>query len=230
VHFETLLSIGKEEMDTASLERPALVQTPAGTWRLYLSCATEGSKHWRIEVIEADNPGSFDARHRQMVLPGDARTAVKDPVIVYDDGMWHLWASTHPLEDPDQTDRMVTDYASSPDGLDWTWQGTALSPRPGEWDARGVRVSAVRLNGAGIVAYYDGRATAAENFEERTGVATGIKPSARAAVSAVPVAQSPHAGGGLRYLSILDLGDGRERWYYELTRADGAHEVRTELR
>jgi hypothetical protein len=61
-------------------------------------------------------------------------------------------------------------------------------------------------------------------------VATGIKPSALAAVSAVPVAQSPHAGGGLRYLSILDLGDGRERWYYELTRADGAHEVRTELR
>jgi hypothetical protein len=229
VHFETLVTIGKEEMDTASLERPALVQTQAGTWRLYLSCATAGSKHWRIDVIEADNPGAFEARDRRLLLPGDARTAVKDPVIVHHNGAWHLWASTHPLEDPDQTDRMVTDYASSPDGLEWTWQGTALSPRPGEWDARGVRVSAVRLDGAGIVAYYDGRATAEENFEERTGVATGTRPEALTADSAVPVAQSPHGGGGLRYLSILDLGDGHERWYYELTRADGAHEIRTEL-
>jgi hypothetical protein len=28
----------------------------------------------------------------------------------------------------------------------------------------------------------------------------------------------------------VDLGDGRERWYYEVTRADGAHELVTELR
>jgi hypothetical protein len=229
VHFETLLTIGKQEMDTESLERPALVQTPDGTWRLYLSCATTGTKHWRIEVLEADNPAAFEASQRRMVLPGDASTAVKDPVILHDDGTWHLWASVHPLDDPDHTDRMVTEYATSADGLEWAWQGTALSPRPGEWDARGVRVSAVRLDGGAIVAYYDGRATAAENYEERTGVATGTKPAALTAVSSVPVAQSPHWPGGLRYLDVVDLGDGHERWYYELTRADGAHEIRTEL-
>ena len=61
VHFETLLTIGKEEMDTESLERPALVQTPDGTWRLYLSCATTGTKHWRVEVLEADHPAGFEA-------------------------------------------------------------------------------------------------------------------------------------------------------------------------
>jgi len=55
------------------------------------------------------------------------------------------------------------------------------------------------------------------------------EPAALTAVSSVPVAQSPHGHGGLRYLSVLDLGDGHERWYYELTRADGAHEIRTEL-
>jgi hypothetical protein len=229
VHFETLLTIGKEEMDTASFERPALVQTPDGAWRLYMSCATKGTKHWRVEVLEAGDPAAFRARQSRVVLPGDAGTAVKDPVIVIDDGTWHLWASTHPLDDPDQTDRMVTDYASSTDGLAWTWHGTALSRRSGEWDARGVRVSAVRFGEGVIVAYYDGRATAAENFEERTGLATGTKPAALTAVSSVPVAGSPHDGGGLRYLSILDLGDGHERWYYELTRADGAHEIRTEL-
>ena len=60
-HFETLLSIGKEVMLTESLERPALVRTPEGRWRLYLSCATFGTKHWRVEMTEAAHPGEFDA-------------------------------------------------------------------------------------------------------------------------------------------------------------------------
>jgi hypothetical protein len=226
--FETLLEIGREELGAASLERPALVATPGGTWRLYLSCATPGSKHWRVEVLEARHPAAFDVRRSRVVLPGDAGTAVKDPVIVHEGDKWHLWASVHPLADPDQTDRMATDYACSTDGLTWTWQGTALSPRPGEWDSRGVRVTAVRLSPGEVVACYDGRASAAENFEERTGLATGAGPAALAARG--PIAQSPHGAGGLRYLCILDLGDSRERYYYEMTRADGAHELRTELR
>jgi hypothetical protein len=162
------------------------------------------------------------------VLPGDVGTAVKDPVIVRDGDLWHLWASVHPLTDPDQTDRMATDYACSTDGLSWAWQGTALSPRPGEWDARGVRVTAVRLSPGSVVAYYDGRATATENFEERTGVAAGDRPASLTARG--PIAQSPYRDGGLRYLCILDLGDSHERYYYEMTRADGAHELRTEYR
>jgi hypothetical protein len=225
--FETIASIAKEQVGAESVERPALVLTPEGTWRLYLSCATPGTKHWRVEVLEAGDPGSFDARHREVVLPGDTKTAVKDPVIVCGGGSWHLWASTHPLADPDEADQMVTGYASSTDGLEWTWQGTALSPRPGEWDSRGVRVSAVRLTADGVVAYYDGRASAAENYEERTGIAVGPDPAMLTAVG--QVTGSPY-GGGLRYLNIVNLGGGRERLYYEMTRADGAHELRTELR
>src|SRR5579863_8730738 len=82
-HFETLLSIGKRAMATESLERPALVRTPEGRWRLYLSCATFGTKHWRVEVTEAAHPAEFDTTVRQTVLPGDAKTGVKDPVIVH---------------------------------------------------------------------------------------------------------------------------------------------------
>ena len=38
--FEEVVRIGKEQMGAESLERPALVRTPEGAWRLYLSCAT----------------------------------------------------------------------------------------------------------------------------------------------------------------------------------------------
>ena len=230
VHFETLLSVTKEQMDCESLERPALIRTQDGTWRLYLSCATLGTKHWRVELIEAADPAGFDPSASRVVLPGDGRLAVKDPVIVQHAGLWHLWASVHPLDDPDQTDRMATDYATSSDGVAWTWHGTALRPRPGEWDARGVRVAAVRFGRDGMTAYYDGRATAAQNCEELTGIAVGSDPGSLTAVGGPPVAESEHAGHGLRYLTIVDLGDGRERIYYELTNATGSHDLVTELR
>lgn len=230
VHFQTLVSISKEQLDCESLERPALVRTREGIWRLYLSCATGGTKHWRVELIEAAAPDGFDPARGRVVLPGNAALAVKDPVIVEHAGLWHLWASVHPLDDPEQADRMATDYATSADGLAWTWQGTALKPRPGEWDARGARVTAVRFTSDGVTAYYDGRASAAQNCEERTGIAAGTGPGALTASGTSWVAESDDPGYGLRYLTVVDLPDGSERLYYELTNARGSHDLVTELR
>lgn len=234
VTFEPVAQIGKDEMDCESLERPELVRLPDGRWRIYLSCATTGTKHWRVEAIDAAHPGEFDPRHREVVIPGDlVKRAVKDPVITCADGQWHMWATVHPLADPGETDQMTTEYATSEDGLGWAWQGTALAGRPGEWDSRGARATAVRSGENGFTIFYDGRASAAENYEERTGVATGTDPAALMATSrpgAGPAASSPYHGGGLRYLDIVDLPGGRSRIYYELTQADGSHALVTELR
>ena len=93
-----------------------------------------------------------------------------------------------------------------------------------------MRVSAVfRVDGQ-WAATYDGRATARENWEERTGLAYAAGgPGVFTAQGHRPVAESPHSGHGLRYLCVLDTPDGGYRLYYEGTRADGAHELRTEL-
>jgi hypothetical protein len=225
--FTPVAEVHKDRFDGASLERPALVVTPEGRWRLYVSVATPGTKHWRVDLLEADDPADLTDAPARTVLPGDHTVGVKDPVVHFDGTTWHLWASCHPLESAEHADRMSTWYATSPDGVAWAWQGVALAGRPGAWDARGVRVSAVLPTAEGLVAAYDGRATAGENWEERTGVATGSY-GCLAAVPAEPVG-SPNPPGGLRYLSFVTLAGGRHRIYYEMTRPDGAHELRTEL-
>ncbi|HYH75125.1 MAG TPA: hypothetical protein VD735_04155, partial [Candidatus Saccharimonadales bacterium] len=122
VTFETIHMVDKASMNAESLERPTLLRTPAGKWRLYLSCATTGTKHWRVELLEADTPDGFDPATRRVVMPGDEHWAVKDTVITYRDDSWHCWATFHPLDEKDQEDRMVSRYAVSKDGIDWAWQ------------------------------------------------------------------------------------------------------------
>jgi hypothetical protein len=229
VHFETIGTVLKETMDAESLERPTLVRAPSGKWHLYLSCATTGTKHWRVELLIADDPSSFDPATRSVVLPGDEKWGVKDTVIQIRDGHWHLWATMHPLDIKDAEDRMVSDYATSEDGVTWEWQGTALRPREGKWDSRGARITAVHFAAAGVIAFYDGRATAAENFDERTGIAIGSGPDMFESISDEPVAESA-TGKALRYLDIVPLANGQYRLYYEVDRGDGSHELRTELR
>jgi hypothetical protein len=214
VHFTMLCAIDKEDMDAESLERPALDVTPDGDWDLYLSCATFNSKHWRIERLRAARPEDFTARTRTTVFPGSAAFGVKDPVLVRDRDL-RIWATLHPLTEGDENaDRMISVDAYSCE--------TVMTPEPGTWYSRGTRITAV----VGMYAYFDGRASAAQNFEERTGIARWN--GSRYVAEAGP-ASSPFGGGALRYVSAITLPDGGLRLYYESATKYGSHELRTEL-
>jgi hypothetical protein len=233
VRFTTVAEISRDWLGGASLERPCLVVTEDGTWRLYVSVATPATKHWQVVLLEAPTPEGLASATPVSVLPGSDEVAVKDPVVLYDGGQWHLWASVHPLDDPNATDRMTIDYATSPDGLIWVWHGTVLTGRPNAWDSRGVRPAAAVLDGETLVMAYDGRSTADQNWEERSGLARGHRqPDGRfgsLVADEIPPVGSPWSLGGLRYVSVLDLPDGSRRLYYESTRTDGSHDLRTEL-
>ena len=221
-----LCRIDKGSMDAESLERPALLVDGEGHWSLYLSCATTGTRHWRVELLQAASPTDFTTEGRRVVMPGDAHMAMKDPVIVLDDRGWRGWICCHPLDDPDATDRMWTEFATSDDGIAWRLHGPALRPSPGRWDGRGARVTAIIERGDAAVAFYDGRASAAENWEERTGVASG-RPDHLEVVGDAPIAEASGAYRALRYACVVEDGD-RTAVYYEIGCDDGSHELRRE--
>jgi hypothetical protein len=228
VNFETVDVLHRDDFACDSLERPALVALPDGSWRLYVSCATPGTFHWRVDALDAADPVTFSAANRQTVLPGDpASMAVKDPVVKLVERQWHMWLCCHPLDLPDDTDRMHTSYATSADGLHWDVHGTALAGVPGRWDQRGARVADVVHRDGRWLAYYDGRASKEENAEERTGCAEGTAPGRLAADGDV-VGSGPDGSWSLRYTSVVELPDGGLRLYYETRRRDGAHDLRTE--
>ena len=232
VAFETIAVVHRDEMVCASLERPALVRRPDGGWRLFVSLSTPRSKHWWIEALDADEPEDLSPDSRFVAWPGDESTAVKDPVVLVDaQGVWHAWVCCHPLDVAGEEDRMVSRYARSENGVDWTWGDVVLSPDAGGWDRRGRRVTSIvpRSDGS-VVGYYDGRADSAENWYERTGLLHGSSVGGALAVSDPAVALgSPHDGRTLRYVSMIDLGDGTGRAYFEAAAADGSNEIRTQV-
>jgi hypothetical protein len=71
------------------VERPALIRTGSGRWRMYVSCATPGTKHWWVGALEAADPGGLADAQVRTVFSGDERTGVKDPVIRRDGDRWH---------------------------------------------------------------------------------------------------------------------------------------------
>lgn len=223
VRFEEVARLTSDEFGAASLERPALVTRPEGGWRVYVSCATHGSKHWWVETVDAEELEKLPAGERRMILPGDKTSAWKD-VVVHAGGLgWRMWACRHPLDGgDDEADRMETWYAVSADGLYWTVRSRALGPQAGAWDARGTRITAVVEADGCWYAFYDGRATAAQNWHEHTGLARGYSPDTFPARSPLVGADEPT----LRYVSVVEVGGGY-RAYMEVEADDGTHELRT---
>ena len=91
-----------------------------------------------------------------------------------------------------------------------------MKPTPGTWDARRSRVTAAYDDAV----FNDGRASAAENWRERTGVAAGGPLH--------PLLGPSPTGVALRYVCIVEEQHS-VRAYWEAERADGGHDLRTTL-
>jgi len=242
--FEVVCSIRKEDLDSSSIERGALVQVEDGTWRLYLSFVDPEDGRWRIDLLEAAEPSGFTASRRRPVLTAAdiGAEGIKDPWVCRVGDTWHMIASYAPTPEEDidptvmhgtrdiyntGTSKSLTGLATSEDGLSWTWQGAILEPSEEGWDAYAARINTVYRAGGRFIGLYDGSRSVEENYEERCGLAVSNDLSVWRRLSTDGPAAGPDGGpGSVRYAEAVQ-GAGWVRFYYEYTRPDGSHELRT---
>jgi hypothetical protein len=152
VRFQEVGRLTSDEFGAASLERPALVPLPGGGWRIYVSCATSGTKHWWVEAVDARDPEKLPVGKRHMVLPGDGTSAWKDLVVHPGVPQWRMWACRHPLDGgDDEADRMEPGTQSALTACTGTMRSRALVPQPDAWDARGARINFCHRGGWRLV-------------------------------------------------------------------------------
>ncbi|MFF4888263.1 glycoside hydrolase family protein [Micromonospora chersina] len=241
--FTDIWSVHKDQLGTASMERFALTPDPAGGWLLYLSYVDPADNRWRIDVLRADEPDRFDIATRTAVLTADrtGTEGVKDPYPMWVDGVLHLYVSYAAAETIGADNRArahadadvyVTGVTTFPTGLATSTDGASFDFRPdvlpvgAGWDRYQARITTVLTMPDGYLAYYDGSAAAAENYEETTGVAVSTDLATwRSLTPDGPLLVSPHASGSLRYADAVPVDDDIVV-FYEYARPDGAHELR----
>jgi hypothetical protein len=242
--FEVIASIRKEDLGTSSIERGALLQTDDGTWRLYLSYVDPKDGRWRIDLMEAAGPEAFDPRARTPILTAAdiAAEGVKDPWVCRVGNTWHMIASYAPTPPGDipadamhgtrdiyntGTSKSLSGLATSDDGRSWTWHGAVLEPSDDGWDRYAARINTVYRHDGFFAGLYDGSGDVSENYEERCGLALTTDLRTWTRLSTDGPAAGPNGGpGSVRYAEAVQ-GPGWTRFYYEYTRADGSHELRT---
>lgn len=249
--FETIWVGRKEQFDSPSIERSALLRDDDGRWRLYVSYVDGADGRWRIDLLEAAAPDQFDPARRVPILTAAdiGAEGVKDPWICQVGGEWLMltsYAPTPPTLAADERgheqlhgtkdvyntglSKSLSGLATSADGLAWRWEGAIFEPQEAGWDAYAARLNTAIWSPPLWIGYYDGSASVAENYEERCGVATSadLRHWRRLSADGPAIGAAQPGPGGVRYVEAVQ-GPGWIRFYYEWTRPDGAHELRSSV-
>ncbi|MFI7679294.1 hypothetical protein [Actinophytocola sp. NPDC049390] len=240
--FTDVWSVHKSSLVSPSMERFSLIGVDGG-YQLYISYVDPADNRWRIDLMEAGEVDGFDVSARKEVLTAASTgtEGVKDPYVLRRGPVTYLLAS-YAAGLPETADAAAahgtadiynvgatthpTGLATSVDGQAFTWHGEVLGVGDG-WDRYQARInSVVALDSGGYLGFYDGSAGHEENYEERTGLATSpdlftwhrLTPGS-------PWTVTPHATGSVRYVDAHVI-DGEWWLYFEMTRPDGAHELR----
>jgi hypothetical protein len=235
--FQTIWRATREDFASPSIERCAVVRD-GKTWRLYVSYVDGVDGRWRIDVIEAGSPHSFDPAARRPALDTDMASAiaVKDPWLRRVDDRWWMFVSygARPADDrrlhgsgdalSTGAVKSETGLATSTDGLRWKWEGRVLAAAAKGWDKSTARLTTAFRSGAGWLGLYDGSADISENYEERCGIARSMDLRTWERVGSGPAVGAAGGPGTVRYVESVVF---RERllFFFERTRADGAHEL-----
>jgi hypothetical protein len=239
--WEDVWSVTKDKLGSSSIERCALRKGPDGLWRYFISYVDPQDNRWCLSVMSAREITGLKATECRPVFKAAklGLEGVKDPWIFTAEGKFQMVLSvavptpktkpdSHSTKDIFNTGECVsaTALATSPDLEKWTWEGVVFSPEANGWDKYCRRINSLVPTGEGYAAFYDGSASHAENYEERTGIATsrGLRTWATATPDG-PAFVSPNASGSFRYVDAQIAGE-QANVFYEFARPDGSHDLR----
>ncbi len=241
-NFEDIWSVHKDAYNSASIEKSTLKRGQDGQFRYFTSYVSPEDGRWCTTINKAPNVGELNPSNTQPLFKATdlGLEGVKDPWILEEDGKYSLFLSvaidtsttkdsSHDTLDIFNTGECIsaTALATSTDLDNWDWQGVILKPEGDTaWDKYCRRINSVLpLNGK-YYAFYDGSEGHHQNYEERTGLAVSTDLKDWTILSPEePCITSPHATGSLRYIDAQPHGDDI-LLMYELTRANGSHEMR----
>jgi hypothetical protein len=240
-HWDDVWSVTKDRYGSASIERSTIRRGSDGQWRYFTSYVDPADGRWCLAMLTAPRIDQLDAERRQSIFKAGALglEGVKDPWIIEIDSVFQMFLSVavgtpkttesaHATLDIYNTGECLsaTGLATSRDLDTWEWQGVVLMPGGAGWDGYCRRINSIVLADGGYLAFYDGSASSAENYEEKTGIAVSSDLKTwRVATPEGPLWVSPHASRSLRYLDAQPHG-ADVVLFYELARPDAAHELR----
>jgi hypothetical protein len=239
--WEDVWFVTKDKFDSASIERCALRKGADGQWRYFVSYVDPADGRWCISVLKGGEVSKLDAAKATPVFKAAplGLEGIKDPWIFAEDRAFYMFVSialptaqttgeSHSTLDIYNTGECVsaTGLAASRDLEHWEWQGVIFKPGAAGWDRYCRRINSVVPMQGQYLAFYDGSASHAENYEEKTGLAvsadlrrwTSLTPNG-------PKFTSPHTSTSLRYVDAQINGTDAFL-FYEFARADGAHDLR----
>ncbi|MBL67842.1 MAG: hypothetical protein CMO74_05235 [Verrucomicrobiales bacterium] len=239
--FKDVWSVHKDQYNSASIEKSCLKRGTDGQWRYFTSYVNPKDGRWCTTINKADSVEALDPANRKLLFDTAelGLEGIKDPWLIEVEGTYHLFLSvakstasttdsSHDTLDIFNTGECVSATALATSGNldDWEWQGAVLQPEGNGWDCYCRRINSVLpLNGR-YYGFYDGSAGHHENYEEKTGLTVSDDLRHWEVLSPEgPVVLSPHASGSLRYIDAQHVGD-QFIFIHELTRANGAHEMR----
>lgn len=241
--LQELVTVHKDEIGTASMERACLVPGADGGYELYLSYVDPADDRWRVDVVRAATVEELDITTRTAVLTAADidMEGVKDPRVVdtpagqlmilsvaaakADDG---APADAHATQDIYNTDaaKSLTGLARRAADGEWEYLGTVLAPPAAGWDSNVTRIGSVLQVAEGWLAFYDGENSWRNNYEELAGLA--LSPNLRTWERLTAEGPYKRAGGhtdSIRYIDAVRIGEDTVL-FYEITRPDGAHDLR----
>ncbi|WP_445492722.1 hypothetical protein [Niallia sp. 03133] len=242
VNFKDEWKLHKKELQSSSIERSSLYKVNDSLYRLYISYVDSKDNRWRIDVVEAETPTSFDISKRQKVLTAadkEGVEGVKDPYVIKVGDQYFMYfvfaqgvkgqskEKMHGTGDVHNTGLAVapTALAISEDGIHFRWIDTVLPVGLDGWDQYQSRLTTIIPYNGLFTVIWDGSVGVEQNYEEKAALAITYDLVTFSKVSFNGPILETKNGKAVRYVDALVHNE--EIWYYyEYTREDGAHELR----